>query len=42
MPPVPNFQEVDPDLGVLNLSRGGSYPIAYALHLAAGSVPRSR
>ncbi len=36
VPPVPNFQEVDPDLGVLNLSRGGNYPIAYALHLAAG------
>ncbi len=36
VPPVPNFQEVDPDLGVLNLSRGGHYPIAYALHLAAG------
>ena len=34
VPPVPNFEEVDPDLGVLNLSRGGNYPIAYALHLA--------
>jgi acyl transferase domain-containing protein/NAD(P)-dependent dehydrogenase (short-subunit alcohol dehydrogenase family) len=36
VPPVPNFEEPDPDLGVLNLSRGGSYPIGYALHLAAG------
>jgi acyl carrier protein/NAD(P)-dependent dehydrogenase (short-subunit alcohol dehydrogenase family) len=33
---VPNFKEVDPDLGVLNLSRGGRYPVLYALHLAAG------
>lgn len=36
VPPVPNFKEVDPDLGVLNLSRGGRYPVQYALHLAAG------
>ncbi len=36
VPPVPNFREVDPDLGVLNLSRGGRYPVQYALHLAAG------
>jgi malonyl CoA-acyl carrier protein transacylase/3-oxoacyl-(acyl-carrier-protein) synthase/NAD(P)-dependent dehydrogenase (short-subunit alcohol dehydrogenase family) len=36
VPPVPNFREVDPDLGVLNLSRGGRYPVTYALHLAAG------
>jgi hypothetical protein len=36
VPPVPNFKEVDPDLGVLNLSRGGRYPVTYALHLAAG------
>ena len=36
VPPVPNFQEVDPDLGRLNLSRGGRYPVRYALHLAAG------
>ena len=36
VPPVPNFKEVDPDLGVLNLSRGGRYPVNYALHLAAG------
>ncbi|MER2598861.1 MAG: beta-ketoacyl synthase N-terminal-like domain-containing protein, partial [Caldilineales bacterium] len=36
VPPVPNFKEVDPDLGVLNLSRGGRYPVQFALHLAAG------
>jgi len=36
VPPVPNYKEVDPDLGVLNLSRGGRYPVQYALHLAAG------
>src|SRR6266545_1212589 len=36
VPPVPNFKEVDPDLGPLNLSRGGRYPVDYAIHLAAG------
>ncbi len=36
VPPVPNFKEVDPDLGLLNLSRGGRYPVKYAVHLAAG------
>jgi len=36
VPPVPNFKEVDPELGELNLSRGGSYPVRYALRLAAG------
>ena len=36
VPPVPNYKEVDPDLGTLNLSRGGRYPVQYALHLAAG------
>ncbi len=36
VPPVPNFKEVDPELGSLNLSRGGAYPIEYALRLAAG------
>jgi hypothetical protein len=36
VPPVPNYREVDPDLGVLNLSRGGAYPVRYALRLAAG------
>jgi acyl transferase domain-containing protein/acyl carrier protein len=36
VPPVANFKEVDPDLGPLNLSRGGAYPVRYALRLAAG------
>jgi NAD(P)-dependent dehydrogenase (short-subunit alcohol dehydrogenase family)/acyl carrier protein len=36
MPPVANFREVDPELGLLNLSRGGAYPVRYALRLAAG------
>jgi acyl transferase domain-containing protein len=36
VPPVANFKEVDPELGILNLSRGGSYPVRYALRLAAG------
>ncbi|WP_129626348.1 type I polyketide synthase [Candidatus Oscillochloris fontis] len=36
VPPVPNFREIDPELGLLNLSRGGRYPVQYAIHLAAG------
>ena len=36
VPPVANYKEVDPELGTLNLSRGGRYPVHYALHLAAG------
>jgi acyl transferase domain-containing protein/NAD(P)-dependent dehydrogenase (short-subunit alcohol dehydrogenase family) len=36
VPPVANFKEVDPELGPLNLSKGGSYPVQYALHLGAG------
>ena len=36
VPPVPNFKEVDPELGLLNLSKGGAYPIQYAIHLGAG------
>ena len=36
VPPVPNHREKDPDLGLLNLSRGGRYPVQYAIHLAAG------
>jgi acyl transferase domain-containing protein len=36
VPPVPNFKEVDPELGVLNLSKGGVYPVKYALRLGAG------
>jgi acyl transferase domain-containing protein/NAD(P)-dependent dehydrogenase (short-subunit alcohol dehydrogenase family) len=36
VPPVPNHREDDPDLGRLNLSRGGAYPLRYALRLGAG------
>ncbi len=36
IPPVANFREVDPELGMLNLSRGGSQPVRYALRLGAG------
>jgi acyl transferase domain-containing protein/acyl carrier protein/NAD(P)-dependent dehydrogenase (short-subunit alcohol dehydrogenase family) len=36
VPPVPNFKEVDPELGLLNLSKGGNYPVRYALRLGAG------
>ncbi|WP_344520662.1 type I polyketide synthase, partial [Paractinoplanes durhamensis] len=36
VPPVPNFKEPDPELGSLNLSTGGAYPVRYALRLAAG------
>ncbi len=36
VPPVPNHRERDPELGPLNLSRGGRYPVQFALHLAAG------
>lgn len=36
VPPVANFKEVDPELGPLHLSKGGSYPVEYAIHLGAG------
>jgi acyl transferase domain-containing protein len=36
VPPVANFKEVDPELGPLNLSKGGGYPVEYALRLGAG------
>ncbi len=36
VPPVANFKEIDPELGTLNLSKGGAYPIAYAIRLGAG------
>jgi acyl transferase domain-containing protein/NAD(P)-dependent dehydrogenase (short-subunit alcohol dehydrogenase family)/acyl carrier protein len=36
IPPIANFKEVDPDLGELNLSKGGAYPVEYALRLGAG------
>ncbi len=38
-PPIANYDdqfEPDPELGDLNLSRGGSYPLRYALRLGAG------
>ncbi len=36
VPPVPNYKEPDPELGHLNLSTGGGYPVQYALRLGAG------
>ena len=36
VPPVANFKEVDPELGMLNLSKGGAYPVEYSLRLGAG------
>ncbi|NMB77454.1 MAG: beta-ketoacyl synthase, partial [Myxococcales bacterium] len=36
VPPIANLREPDPELGELNLSHGGSYPVRYALRLAAG------
>jgi acyl transferase domain-containing protein/NAD(P)-dependent dehydrogenase (short-subunit alcohol dehydrogenase family) len=36
VPPVANFKEIDPELGRLNLSKGGAYPVQYAMHLGAG------
>jgi len=36
VPPVPNYREVDPELGTINLSKGGAYPVRYALRLGAG------
>ena len=36
VPPVANFKEVDPELGMLNLSKGGFHPVRYALRLGAG------
>jgi 3-oxoacyl-(acyl-carrier-protein) synthase len=36
VPPIPNFREVDPELGVLNLSKGGRYDCDFALRLGAG------
>ena len=37
IPPIANHKEVDPELGNLNLSKGGDYPeIQYGLRFAAG------
>ena len=41
VPPVPNYQEPDPDLGSLNLSRGGSTPWSTRCASPPGSGPRS-
>ena len=41
VPPVPNFKEVDPELGLLNLSKGGAYPVQYAFTWAPDSVRKS-
>jgi acyl transferase domain-containing protein len=36
VPPVANYKVPDPELGTLNLSRGGAYPLQYAMRLGAG------
>jgi acyl transferase domain-containing protein/NAD(P)-dependent dehydrogenase (short-subunit alcohol dehydrogenase family)/acyl carrier protein len=37
VPPIANHREIDPDLGMINLSKGGKYEhIQYALRLGAG------
>ena len=36
VPPVANCKEIDPELGTLNLSKGGGYPVEYAIRLGAG------
>jgi acyl transferase domain-containing protein len=36
VPPVANIKEIDPELGPLNISHGGSYPVQFALRLGAG------
>ena len=36
VPPIPNFKEVDPELGELKLSTGGSFHGRFAFRLAAG------
>jgi acyl transferase domain-containing protein/NAD(P)-dependent dehydrogenase (short-subunit alcohol dehydrogenase family) len=36
VPPIANLKELDENLGPMNLSRGGRYPVQYAIHLAAG------
>ena len=40
VPPVANFREIDPELGALNLSHCGAYPVPFALRLAAGFGPQ--
>ena len=36
VPPVANYRDPDPELGPLNLSKGGAHQVEYALRLAAG------
>jgi malonyl CoA-acyl carrier protein transacylase len=36
VPPIPHLKEPDPELGDLNLSKGGTYNLRYGLRLAAG------
>ena len=36
IPPVVNFKEEDPEFGPLNLSKGGHYPLQYAIKFSAG------
>ena len=36
VPPMANWKEADPNLGELNLSKGGPYSCRYALRFAAG------
>ncbi|MAA78234.1 MAG: hypothetical protein CL916_03165 [Deltaproteobacteria bacterium] len=36
VPPIPNYKEVDPELGNISLSKGGTFTGTYALRLAAG------
>ncbi len=36
VPPIANFRDPDPELGDLNLSKGGAYDVRFALRLAAG------
>ena len=42
VPPVPNFREPDPELGHLNLSTGGCYPVSTRCGWPPGSARRSR
>ena len=41
VPPVPNFKEVDPELGMLNLSKGGITRCNMRCGWAPVSAPRS-
>ncbi|MHB8634297.1 MAG: SDR family NAD(P)-dependent oxidoreductase [Thermoplasmatota archaeon] len=36
VPPIANFRDPDPELGDLNLSRGGRYNLRYGLRISAG------